>query len=453
MKRGHRVVKYPARSQAAAFQKLAIEPRVLGTLVAGGALSLSVVYAQAPVGRLLDRPSTAFASFAGPGASPATAWGKAHHPLLIEPLIRLKPWGDAEEERPSEGREPPSSLAPVSMSDASGPTQWDRAPLPTAQMTSTVAMQPLLASALPSTVHEVQEPPLAPAVAAAPTGAAPPAGTFAVPEAALVATMAPGSLSGPDHLATAAPNQAGEAIDKSPDAQPGQPTARLTATAAPGEQGVAGLSVMEPEAVAIPPSEVASTGLAMARAAIPAIAQPAAVPVPQAGDEVIAPRPAPQPANAATTSLSGMTKVAGVFDLGALKLPARAVKPKASLVAARPSALASSARPGSAHGHSAGAGRVRDRVEGDVIFHQAKVNLDDHSASALSVRIGAGGDLSLRVGDLLSLYEPGMAPAVFSRLAGSSAANEFVSFDMLRSAGIDIRYDAGQDQLRISARD
>lgn len=72
--------------------------------------------------------------------------------------------------------------------------------------------------------------------------------------------------------------------------------------------------------------------------------------------------------------------------------------------------------------------------------------------SSLSVRIGTGGDLSLRLGDLLALYRADMAPAAFTRLAASSAAGEFVSFETLRGVGIDIRYDAGKDQLVISSR-
>lgn len=180
------------------------------------------------------------------------------------------------------------------------------------------------------------------------------------------------------------------------------------------------------------------------------IAEAAAV-VPQA--KVVEVPASAAPAKAPLVAFAKVPSAINGFDLGALKPVSRVQPPKPSLAKSAQVSRGVTARPAKAHGHPGATTRMRDRIEGDIIFHQAKVSFDDRPDGSLSVRIGAGGDLSLRIGDLLSLYEPGMAPAVFTRLSGSSAAGQFVSFETLRSAGIDIRYDAGSDQLKIATRD
>ena len=65
----------------------------------------------------------------------------------------------------------------------------------------------------------------------------------------------------------------------------------------------------------------------------------------------------------------------------------------------------------------------------------------------LPLKIGAGDDVSVRLGDLLAKVQSRMDPAVYDRLSASSSASEFVTFSALREAGIDVRYDSANDQI------
>ena len=96
--------------------------------------------------------------------------------------------------------------------------------------------------------------------------------------------------------------------------------------------------------------------------------------------------------------------------------------------------------------------KIPDRIVGDYILHVAGLSLEGMPSGNLSVRIGMGGDLSVKLADLLLPVRDQMAPEAFQRLANSSAASEYVSFAQLRAAGFDIRYDAGSDRLMVSAQ-
>ncbi|GGB86273.1 hypothetical protein GCM10011494_00720 [Novosphingobium endophyticum] len=96
--------------------------------------------------------------------------------------------------------------------------------------------------------------------------------------------------------------------------------------------------------------------------------------------------------------------------------------------------------------------RVPDRIVGDHIIHVAALSLEGVPSGNLSVRIGMSGDLSVRLSDLLAPVRTQMAPDTFERMAGSTAASEYVSFADLRAAGFDIRYEAGGDRLMVSAQ-
>lgn len=253
-----------------------------------------------------------------------------------------------------------------------------------------------------------------------------------------------------------------------------QPVAKPSAVVAAAETVPAAalvdaaIPVAEPDTpadtVAPVPDSVAITPAAPQDRATDAVPQPLAeVPVPAAPMAppelalAVSPKVTPIDPPMATplpekapTRLATVPKPVQSFDLGAIKAPAPASQPKGpALAASKPlRAVARAGTRGSRPVHGLGG----DRVEGDAIFHQALVSFDDRPASKLSIRIGMAGDLSLRLGDLLALYKTDMAPSAFTRLSGASAADEFVSFETLRDAGIDIRYDAGRDRLVISSR-
>lgn len=96
--------------------------------------------------------------------------------------------------------------------------------------------------------------------------------------------------------------------------------------------------------------------------------------------------------------------------------------------------------------------KVPDRIVGDHILHVAGLTLDGVPSGNLAVRIGMSGDLSVKLADILTPLRDQMAPESFGTLIDSSAASEYVSFADLRAAGFDVRYDAGNDRLMISAQ-
>lgn len=185
-------------------------------------------------------------------------------------------------------------------------------------------------------------------------------------------------------------------------------------------------------------------------AAAPAKSEHLAQPSP-AGSHLTA-GPTAVDGNARIAGLMEMSEAASHFDLGSLRQPQRAPQSKARAAAASAASRNFVAKSNVLRGSSA-VGRTRDRIVGDAIFHQTAVSFDDRPVSHMPVRIGMSGDLSLRLGDLLSLCRADLTSAAFAHLSSSSAADEFVSFKTLRSAGIDVRYDAGNDRLVVQSGD
>ena len=61
----------------------------------------------------------------------------------------------------------------------------------------------------------------------------------------------------------------------------------------------------------------------------------------------------------------------------------------------------------------------------------------------------ANGEVSVRIGQVLDLFEGRMDGAEFAQLQASSAALEFVSLDRLQAAGIPLDYNAAYDELTL----
>ena len=130
------------------------------------------------------------------------------------------------------------------------------------------------------------------------------------------------------------------------------------------------------------------------------------------------------------------------FDLARIHVPART--PTAAL--ARPAAK------------PAQVGKVRvtgakDKLVGDVVFHQVTVTVAGSPAKPLDVRIGADMKPSIRVGDLLGLVSDRMDPASAARFASAASADEYVSLAALRAAGFSVSYNAGTDSISMGAGD
>jgi hypothetical protein len=87
------------------------------------------------------------------------------------------------------------------------------------------------------------------------------------------------------------------------------------------------------------------------------------------------------------------------------------------------------------------------RVSADGIIYSLAVEINGTSFGRAPVLVGNDNRLAIKLGDILALLEPAMDHATYERLSSSKDADTFVSFDRIRAAGIDIRYDTVHDRL------
>lgn len=91
-------------------------------------------------------------------------------------------------------------------------------------------------------------------------------------------------------------------------------------------------------------------------------------------------------------------------------------------------------------------------VTGNRIDFSILVDAGGGAQGLVPVRISPDQNISLKLKDLLSLFEGDMEADHFSQLAASSAADEYVTFSQLRNAGIDLRYDAARDRITLAQK-
>ncbi len=75
----------------------------------------------------------------------------------------------------------------------------------------------------------------------------------------------------------------------------------------------------------------------------------------------------------------------------------------------------------------------------------ARLNGADVGAVSLLIRDGA--NISVRLADLLGALRPAIEPALYERLSTSQAADDYMTFNELRAAGISVRFDDGDELL------
>lgn len=112
-----------------------------------------------------------------------------------------------------------------------------------------------------------------------------------------------------------------------------------------------------------------------------------------------------------------------------------------------PDARPASAGSASVEPERPGTAGVRSERLQDTIAGSINVQFQGGSLGAVSVRIDPDNELSLRVGDLLGLFEATMDKGVFNRLSASTSASQYISWAELREAGFTVGFDAASDQL------
>ncbi|MCC6926205.1 hypothetical protein [Novosphingobium sp.] len=196
----------------------------------------------------------------------------------------------------------------------------------------------------------------------------------------------------------------------------------------------------------------------MAAQAVKPIAPPKAefasakAPLPQAAPRVSTP-PAAQPAaNSAPPSRIEPAPLRLVPIDFQLAPSARRLPSSASLAPAkRPERTSPLVKPPLSGTAARKSTRLPDRLVGEYIFHQVSVQLNDHSVGAIDVRIGGDASLSIRVGSLLSIVQGELDPSLFAAMNGSAGADQYVSFNQLRAAGIDVRYEPAGNTIVLTA--
>lgn len=123
------------------------------------------------------------------------------------------------------------------------------------------------------------------------------------------------------------------------------------------------------------------------------------------------------------------------FDLANFRSPSA---PKAKLAASRKTAAI------------AGRSRTSTRVVDEVLFRQTGLSIGGHPSGEVAVRIGPDMKPSIKVGDLLGVVSAQMDADALARFNLASSASEYVTFAQLRSAGLDVQYNAGSDSIAIS---
>lgn len=99
-----------------------------------------------------------------------------------------------------------------------------------------------------------------------------------------------------------------------------------------------------------------------------------------------------------------------------------------------------------------GAPAKLDRYVDGVLVHSSAVSINGGNVGRLDVHIGDDLAPKVRLSDVLTLVEGQMDSATHAALMASASAQEFVTFSQIRTAGIDVRYEAGADTVAFSAK-
>ena len=99
---------------------------------------------------------------------------------------------------------------------------------------------------------------------------------------------------------------------------------------------------------------------------------------------------------------------------------------------------------------SATHGKGKYQFVGSDIEFQLPVVANGSPVGDLTLHVAPNQQVSLRLRELLSLFHDQIDPQQLTELVASPSIDSFVTFDKLRDAGIDIRYDAGMDRISLS---
>jgi len=94
-------------------------------------------------------------------------------------------------------------------------------------------------------------------------------------------------------------------------------------------------------------------------------------------------------------------------------------------------------------------GKYRRTSQG--LTFEVSTSVNGTPAGKVSLLIRDGENISIRLADLLKTLQPSLDPALYQKLNGSQAAQNFVTFNELRASGIAVRF-SDNDQLILGTR-
>lgn len=288
------------------------------------------------------------------------------------------------------------------------------------------------------------------------------AAPIAAPEPVPAAqTPSPATVSA-DPAAAAAPLPE---VAPAPVAMAAPPPAPVAEPAAASVEAVPTVAAAHPAAPMPLPEQASETpaappALAFAMVeAIPARVQPAVAAALPPEPEPAAALATPLPVAAPAAVLSAAAPAAVQQDLASPAAPA-VVRQSAPTSAPRAAPITAKPKPSAALAKSVPSRSPALRLAGPQIPSRYRlveggvetrigVQMYGERLGAVPLRVLGSGLPTLRLGDLLGLVQSRLTPGQYERLATSAAAEEFVSLDTLRKAGIPVRYDAARDELKL----
>ena len=157
-----------------------------------------------------------------------------------------------------------------------------------------------------------------------------------------------------------------------------------------------------------------------------------------------------QPASTALAP-AARQRAAGLAANRAVAPGRPAAAPKLAMQTPKVGAAARGSRPGGAGSAVAGPGLNGYRMVGDIIEFKMPVRVNGENFGKLTMHIAPDDRISLHLKELVSMFEQQLDPELVTALRAAPSIDEFVSFERLRAAGIDIRYDAANNQVILAA--
>lgn len=87
------------------------------------------------------------------------------------------------------------------------------------------------------------------------------------------------------------------------------------------------------------------------------------------------------------------------------------------------------------------------KVTGSAIEFDIPIQLNGDLVGKVPLKIGSDRNISVQLADLLALLKDRVDPQLHEWLSSAYSVNSHISFDQLRSAGIDVSYDAANDSV------